>query len=107
MSRTQCYEWFKHFKEGRLSVGEDPRPGRHSTSINDDHVDRVRAVIHGNRRLTVQEVSDEVGISIGPCHQIFTEKRQKRRVNAELVPRLLTEIRKRTVLKSVRNCLPM
>jgi len=23
MSRTQCYEWFKHFKEGI----EDPRPG--------------------------------------------------------------------------------
>jgi len=52
MSRTQCYEWFKHFKEGRMLVGEDPRPRRPSTSINDDHVDRVHAVIHGNRCLT-------------------------------------------------------
>ena len=41
MSRTQCYEWFKLFKEGRMSIGEDPRPGRPSTSINDDHVERV------------------------------------------------------------------
>jgi len=28
MSRTQCYEWFKRFKVGRMSVGEDSRPGR-------------------------------------------------------------------------------
>jgi hypothetical protein len=44
----------------RLSVGEDPRPGRHSTATNDDHVGRVRAVVGGNRRLTVREFSDEV-----------------------------------------------
>jgi len=36
MSRMQCYEWFKRFKEGRMSVVEDPRPGQYSTSTNDD-----------------------------------------------------------------------
>ena len=44
MSRTQRYEWFKRFKEGRMSVGGDPRPGPPSISTNDDHVARVRAV---------------------------------------------------------------
>ena len=73
MSRTQSCEWFKRFKEGRMSVRENPRPGRPSTSTNDDHVEKVRAVIHGNRWLTVREVADEVGISIGSCHQICTE----------------------------------
>jgi len=68
MSRTQCYEWFKRFKEGRISVGEDPRPGRRSTSTNDDHVEKVRAVIRGNHRLTVREVADEVDFSMGSCH---------------------------------------
>jgi len=68
----QCYEWFKRFEEAEcLSVGEDPRPGRSFTSTNADHVDRVRAVIRGSRRLTVREVADEVGTSIGSCHQIF------------------------------------
>jgi len=50
------------------------------TSTNDDHVEIVRAVIRGNRRLTVREVADEVGISIGSYHQIFAEKLQTRRV---------------------------
>jgi len=90
-----------------MSVGEDPRPGRTSTSTNDDHVDRVRAVIHGNRRLTVPEAADEVGISRGSCHQIFTEKRQMRRVSAKFVPYLLTDDQKENRVESVRKCLPM
>ena len=47
-----------------MSVGEEPRPGRSSTSTNDNHVERVLAVIRVNRRLTVRKVVDEVGISI-------------------------------------------
>jgi len=94
MNRTQCTDWFKRFKEGRISVGEDPRPGRPSTSTNDNHVNRARAVIRGNRRLTAREVADEVGISIGSCPQIFTEKLQMRRVSAKFVTRLLTDEQK-------------
>jgi len=94
MSRTQCYEWFKHFKEGRMSVSEDPRPGRPSTSTNDDHVERDCAVICGNHCLTVQEVGDEVGISIGSCHQIFTENLTMRRVSAKFLLCLLTDNQK-------------
>ena len=77
-----------------MLVGEDPRPGRPSTSTNDDHVERVRAVIRVNRRLTVREDADEVGISIGSCRQIFTENLQMRRVSAKFVPRLLTDDQK-------------
>jgi hypothetical protein len=35
--------------------------------------------------LTVREPADKVGISIGPCHQIFTQKLQMRRVSAKFV----------------------
>jgi hypothetical protein len=88
MSRTQCYEWLKRFKESRMSVGEDHRSGRLSTSTNDDYVERVRAVIRGNRRLTVREVVDEVGVKIGSCHQMVTGKLQIRCVSAKFVPSL-------------------
>jgi len=27
MSRTQCFEWYSHFKTGRTSIDEDPRSG--------------------------------------------------------------------------------
>ena len=57
-----------------MLVGENPRPGRHSTSPNDDQINRLRAVLLGNRHLNVREVADELGISIGYCHLIFTGK---------------------------------
>jgi hypothetical protein len=82
MRRTQCFERFKRFKVGEMSVCEDSRPGRTSTSTNDDHVDRDCAVIRGNSRVTVREDADEVDISIGFCHQMFTEKLKMRRASA-------------------------
>jgi len=51
-------------------------------------------VIHGNSHLTVQEVAEEVGISVGSCHQIFTETLQMRLVSAKFVPHLLTDNQK-------------
>jgi len=54
-----------------MSVGDNPRPGRLSTSTYDNS-ERVRAMIRGNP-LNVRDVADEVGIRIGSCHQIFTE----------------------------------
>lgn len=62
MSRTKCYEWFKHFEKGRMSVGENSRPGQHSTSTDDD---RVLDLIRGNRHLTVLEIANYVGIIKG------------------------------------------
>ena len=82
MGRMQGYGGYKRFKESRISVGEDPRPVRPSISTDDDHVERVRAVIHGNRRLSLREVA---------CHQILTEKLQMWRVSAKFVLRLLTD----------------
>ena len=51
-------------------------------------------MIRGNRRLTVREVADEVGVSIGSCHKIFTEELQMCRINAKYVSRLLTDDQK-------------
>jgi hypothetical protein len=45
-------------------------------------------VIRGNCGLTVRDIADEVGITIGSCHQNFPEKLQMRRVSAKFVPRL-------------------
>jgi len=56
--------------------------------VDDDHVEKVLAVIRQNRRLTVREVAEEVGICKSSCHLILIEKRKMRR--AKFVPRLLT-----------------
>ena len=91
LSRTQCHEWYQRFKSGRTSVEDDPKSGRPSTSMDDDHIEKVLAVIRQNRRPTVREVAEEVGICKSSCHLILTDKLQVRRVAAKFVPRLLTD----------------
>ncbi|GFG33432.1 hypothetical protein Cfor_10026, partial [Coptotermes formosanus] len=44
------------------SIEDSDKSERSSTSTDDDHVEKARAVICENRRLTVLEVSEEVGI---------------------------------------------
>ena len=94
MCRTQTYEWWKHFKEGRTLVDDDPRSGRPSTSKTEYNVAKVREVIRSNCRLTVREVAEEVSISKTVCHEILTENWDMHRIAAKFVPCLLTNDQK-------------
>ena len=62
LSRKQCHEWYQRFKSGRTSKEDDPKSGRPSTSMDDDHVEKALAVIRQNHCLTVREVAKEVGV---------------------------------------------
>jgi len=59
MSRTQVFDWFRRFKEGRTSVKNDPRSGRPSTSRSEEMIAKVRTIVRNNRRLTVLEIADD------------------------------------------------
>ena len=91
LSHTQCYEWYQHFKSGRTSIEDDPKSGQPSSSMGDNHTEKVHSVIRENRRVTVCEVSEEVGICKSSCHMILSEKRKMHRVAAKFVLRMLTE----------------
>jgi len=104
LSRTQCHEWYQRFKSGGTSIEDDPKSGRPSTSMDDDHVEKVLAVIRQNRRPTVREVAEEVGTCRSSCHLILTEIKEDASgcckicaasadvslLTYEFVPRLLT-----------------
>ena len=55
LSCVQCHEWYQHFKLGRASIEDDPKSGWPSMSLDDDLVEKVLAVIHQNRHLTLRE----------------------------------------------------
>jgi hypothetical protein len=103
VSRIQTYEWYKRFKDGRNSIEDDPRSGRPSTSKDDQHVEKVCEVIRSDRRLTVREIADEVGILKTSCPEILTENLSMQRVAAKFVPRLLTEKQKQKRLEVSQN----
>jgi len=82
LSHTQCYEWYQRFKSGRTSIEDDPKSGWPSSSTGDNHIEKVHSVIRENRRLTIREVSEEIGICKSSCHTILTEKLKMHHVAA-------------------------
>jgi hypothetical protein len=63
--------------------------GRPSTSIIDENVKKVEKMVMDDRGIPIREVTDEVGISIGSCHNIFSNVLGMKRVAANLIPKLL------------------
>ncbi|XP_076333402.1 protein GVQW3-like [Tachypleus tridentatus] len=74
MKRTACFKWHERFKDGRQSIEDDERPGRPSTSTDDQHTDKINTLVRANRRLTVRELAKDCGISVGSCYEILTKK---------------------------------
>ena len=57
LSRTQVFEWFKKFTEGREYVGDDPKSGRPSTTKTQENVEKVARIVRGDRRLSIRAIS--------------------------------------------------
>ena len=49
LSRTQCDESYRRFKLGRTSIEDGPKSGWPSTSMDDDHVEKVLTVVRQKR----------------------------------------------------------
>jgi hypothetical protein len=46
-----------------MSCEEQPRPGRPSTSRNDENLEKVRNAINADRRRIIDEISEITGLS--------------------------------------------
>jgi len=93
MSEAQIKFWYRHFKNGQESFESDQRSGRPSTSRIPEYVERVRAAINENRRLTVRELEEDLGIPRTTVSQILTEDLGKKRVAAKfLVKHHITQV---------------
>ena len=85
MSRTELQ---LRYKEGREVVNDDPRPGRSNTSTIDENIEAVKKMILDNRRVSIREVADDVGISFGSCQANFTDVLGMKPAAAKIVPKL-------------------
>ena len=107
MSRTRVYEWYKRFQVGLEDVEDDERPGRFSTSTIDENMEKVKKMAMNDRRIIIREVADEVGISIGSCHEIFSNVLGMKRVAAIFVPKLLNFEQKQRRIEVAQESLTM
>lgn len=87
--KSAVYKWITRFKEGREDVEDEARSGRPSTSICEEKINLVRALIEENRPLTAKAIANTIDISIGSAYKILTEKLKLSKLSARWVPRLL------------------
>ena len=90
LSRTQVFEWFKNFKEGREEIGGDQRPGRPSTSKTDANIEKVREIVRQNRRLSIRAVAELINIEKKTVRQILYNNFNTKKVCSKMTSRLLT-----------------
>jgi hypothetical protein len=86
MGCTRVKEWFRQFKEGLMSAESDECLGRPSMSRNQVMIDKVCSAVMGNRRITIRELSNELGLSFGLVQSILTEDLGMKHVSAKSVP---------------------
>ena len=106
VSQKSVYKWYKLFTEGREEVNDDARPGRPNTSTTNENTEAVKKIVMENRRITIKEVSEDVGTSVGSCHAIFSDILGLKRVAAKFVPKLLNfdqKIRRMTIAQEMLN----
>ena len=69
-------------------MNDEARPGRPSTSTTNENTEAVKKIVMENRRITIREVAEHVGTSVGSCIAIFSDILDLKRVAAKFVPRL-------------------
>ena len=86
-----CLHWFKCFRDGKETTEDEPRSGRPSTSRTPDMIERVRQMLAQDRRVTLQLMAEELGISKDTVHTIVCEDLGKQKICSRFVPHKLTD----------------
>jgi hypothetical protein len=69
LGQTQTYDWYKRFKNDRISTGD--RSGGPSTGITPDNVAKIRDLILQDRGLTIQDLCNAFELSYDTYQRFF------------------------------------
>ena len=86
LSQARTFEWFKRFKDGRESVEDHKHSGQPSTCTTLEMIAKVHDFILEDRRQTISDVSNDVGLSYRSCQRILVDELNMRQIAAKFVP---------------------
>lgn len=99
--------WSKQFKQGRVSLEDDPRSGRPISAVTADNVEKVKKLILADRRIKQWEIARDVGISKERVHEIIHEHLGMSKVSARWVPKMLTPFDKQRRVECCQSFLDL
>jgi hypothetical protein len=103
VNQSRTLLWHKRFKDGQTSVDDDERSGRPSKSTTPENIANIREAILAERRQTIHDVCEIVGLSYGTFQRILADSLNMRRISARFVSRLLSDDQKPIAFLSARK----
>ena len=86
-SYAQVKFWVGEFKRGRTYLEDEARSGRPLDATDEEMCKKVRDLVHSDRRIQVEEITQALGISHGSVSTILHE----RKLTARWVPKSLSD----------------
>lgn len=99
--------WYNEFRNGRISVFDEARPGRPNEVTTEENINKVRDMLMNDRRLKLREVAEVCGLSLERVQNIVHKHLGMRKLSARWVPRLLTEENKQNRVATSKECLAL
>ncbi|XP_076054483.1 protein GVQW3-like [Oratosquilla oratoria] len=91
-------KWAAEFKRDTESLEDDPRSERPATATTQENTTRVHHMVIDDRRLTVNQIANTIGISYERVENILYKELDISKVSARWMPQLLTSDQKHTML---------
>lgn len=93
-SRATVFNWYAEFKRGRERVKDEPHPGRFCSAVTEENVNRVKALVKQDRRISIRQIEQTLNIGSAAAQTILHERLGLRKLSARWIPHLLTEEQK-------------
>ncbi|UYV72056.1 hypothetical protein LAZ67_9001697, partial [Cordylochernes scorpioides] len=89
-SYSTVKKWVAAFILGRISTEDEHRPGRPVESVTQENIDKIHDLVMLDRRMTVRQIEETLGILKATVDRIMREHLGLRMLSARWVPKLLT-----------------
>ncbi len=97
--------WFHEFQRNNFSVEDAAHPGRPRTSVNEQTIDAVRAIIEDDPHSTYEQIDYVLGIRSPEINSIIHDYLKLHKVCTRWVPHQLTDDQKRLGVQFCRQSL--
>ena len=75
--------------------------------MNEDNVSAVEKIVLANRRVTVEDISSQLNISVGSVHAIIHDELHMNKVHTKWVPRILSSDMRQTRIDCSKELLQL